>query len=129
MRVSNVSSASVPQQAQRRQQRRALRVRAEATIRHGAVVAKPDMRFAVVVGRFNDLVTKLLLEGALGAFKSHGANLDNVQVGRAAKTAARTCGHAHALCCVIQRSIVCDQLERIAVVPWNSVSRFSLRTA
>ncbi|KIZ06234.1 riboflavin synthase beta chain [Monoraphidium neglectum] len=80
MRVSNVSGASVPQQAQRRQQRRALRVRAEATIRHGAVVAKPDMRFAVVVGRFNDLVTKLLLEGALGAFKSHGANLDNVQV-------------------------------------------------
>ncbi len=30
-------------------------------------------RFAIVVSRFNELVTKLLLEGALGAFERHGA--------------------------------------------------------
>jgi 6,7-dimethyl-8-ribityllumazine synthase len=51
-----------------------------ANVRHGAVVAQPGMRFGVVVGRFNDLVTKLLLEGALGAFQSHGANMDNIEV-------------------------------------------------
>lgn len=74
------SSAAAP--AARRQQRAAsVRVQAAANVRHGAVVAKPGMRFGVVVGRFNDLVTKLLLEGALGAFKSHGANMDNIEVG------------------------------------------------
>lgn len=30
-------------------------------------------RFAIVVSRFNELVTKQLLEGALGAFERHGA--------------------------------------------------------
>lgn len=53
---------------------------ASTNVRHGGVVAKPGMRFAVVVGRFNDLVTKLLLDGALGAFKSHGAPADAVEV-------------------------------------------------
>ena len=31
-----------------------------------------DLTAALVVGRFNDLVTKLLLEGALDAFRRHG---------------------------------------------------------
>jgi 6,7-dimethyl-8-ribityllumazine synthase len=47
----------------------------------GGVVASKGMKFGVVVGRFNDLVTKLLLEGALEAFERHGATLDDVQVG------------------------------------------------
>ncbi|CAG9463841.1 unnamed protein product [Pedinophyceae sp. YPF-701] len=34
------------------------------------------MRFGVVVGRFNDLVTKDLLEGCLAAFKRHGCNIE-----------------------------------------------------
>jgi hypothetical protein len=58
-------------------------VRASAIkARHGSVIAQPDMKFGVVVGRFNDLVTKLLLEGCMGAFESHGANADNIEVGR-----------------------------------------------
>ncbi|KAI8474744.1 MAG: 6,7-dimethyl-8-ribityllumazine synthase [Monoraphidium minutum] len=75
--------AAAAPRAQRQQQPRrgaALRVRAEAKVRHGAVVAKPGQRYGVIVGRFNDLVTKLLLEGAMGAFKSHGANMDNIEV-------------------------------------------------
>eukprot|EP00879_Flechtneria_rotunda_P030615 GHRR01033274.1.p1 GENE.GHRR01033274.1~~GHRR01033274.1.p1 ORF type:complete len:204 (+),score=74.46 GHRR01033274.1:27-638(+) len=52
----------------------------QANVRHGNVVAKPDMKFGVVVGRFNDLVTKLLLEGAYNAFQSHGVDLANVEV-------------------------------------------------
>jgi 6,7-dimethyl-8-ribityllumazine synthase len=43
-------------------------------------VAKPNQKYAVVVGRFNDLVTKLLLEGAMGAFESHGVDPSSVEV-------------------------------------------------
>lgn len=39
-----------------------------------------DMKFGVVVGRFNDLVTKLLLDGALGAFQRHGVPASDVDV-------------------------------------------------
>ena len=46
----------------------------------GSLVAKPDMQFAIVVARFNDLVTKLLLEGAIEAFHRHGVPTDAVQV-------------------------------------------------
>jgi len=53
----------------------------EPNVRHGSVVAKPEQRFGVVVGRFNDLVTKLLLEGAKGAFQAHGVSMSNVEVG------------------------------------------------
>lgn len=49
-------------------------------MRHGSVVAKPEQRYGVVVGRFNDLVTKLLLEGAKGAFAAHGVAMSNVEV-------------------------------------------------
>jgi hypothetical protein len=52
----------------------------EANVRHGSVVAKPGHKYGVVVGRFNDLVTKLLLEGAYGTFESHGVSLSNVEV-------------------------------------------------
>jgi 6,7-dimethyl-8-ribityllumazine synthase len=52
----------------------------EANVRHGSVVAKPNQKYGVVVGRFNDLVTKLLLEGAYGAFESHGVSLSDVEV-------------------------------------------------
>lgn len=87
--------AAAPQQQQQRSRRgAAVRVAAAAgaNVRHGAVVAKPGARFAVVVGRFNDLVTKLLLEGALGAFQSHGATMANVEVGGpAAGVRARAC--------------------------------------
>ncbi len=58
--------------------------RSRVSTMDGSVVAGKDMKFGVVVGRFNDLVTKLLLEGALEAFERHGASLDNVQVGEEA---------------------------------------------
>lgn len=38
------------------------------------------MKFGVVVGRFNDLVTKLLLEGALEHFERHGVPETDVDV-------------------------------------------------
>lgn len=38
------------------------------------------MKFGVVVGRFNDLVTKLLLEGALDTFNRHGVAREDVDV-------------------------------------------------
>lgn len=39
-----------------------------------------DLKFAIVIARFNDLVTKLLLEGALEAFDRHGGNREEVDV-------------------------------------------------
>ena len=37
-------------------------------------------RFAIAVGRFNELVTSKLLEGALGAFRRHGVAEDDLEV-------------------------------------------------
>jgi 6,7-dimethyl-8-ribityllumazine synthase len=39
-----------------------------------------DERYAVVVSRFNDLVTRRLLEGALDTFCRHGVKGDNLTV-------------------------------------------------
>jgi 6,7-dimethyl-8-ribityllumazine synthase len=39
-----------------------------------------DERYALVVSRFNDLVTRRLLEGALDTFRRHGASDDHVIV-------------------------------------------------
>ncbi len=38
------------------------------------------MRFAIVVSRFNELVTRRLLEGALDGLRRHGADDDDVTV-------------------------------------------------
>lgn len=46
----------------------------------GSLVVDKDTKFAVVVARFNDLVTKLLLEGAVEALKRHGATESNIEV-------------------------------------------------
>ena len=45
----------------------------------GSLVAN-ELTFAIVIARFNDLVTKLLLEGALEAFDRHGGDRDSVDV-------------------------------------------------
>lgn len=37
-------------------------------------------RYAIVVSRFNDLVTRRLLEGALDTIRRHGGNADHVDV-------------------------------------------------
>lgn len=37
-------------------------------------------RYAIVVSRFNDLVTRRLLEGALDTIRRHGGNTDHVDV-------------------------------------------------
>lgn len=41
-----------------------------------------DERYAIVVSRFNDLITDRLLEGALDTFRRHGANDDRITVVR-----------------------------------------------
>jgi 6,7-dimethyl-8-ribityllumazine synthase len=40
----------------------------------GGLTVAPGTRFAVVVARFNDFFTRPLLEGALAAFRRHGAD-------------------------------------------------------
>ncbi|MEZ6122026.1 MAG: 6,7-dimethyl-8-ribityllumazine synthase [Planctomycetaceae bacterium] len=40
----------------------------------------PEVRFAIVVSRFNDLITDRLVEGACSAIVRHGGSADNVDV-------------------------------------------------
>ncbi|GIL47992.1 hypothetical protein Vafri_4717 [Volvox africanus] len=47
---------------------------------HGSVMAEPAAKFAIVVAKFNSLVTKGLLEGALEVFESHGVAKENIDV-------------------------------------------------
>ncbi len=51
-----------------------------AKIIEGSLLASDDASFAVVVSRFNDLVTKRLLEGALDTFHRHGVPEQQVTV-------------------------------------------------
>ncbi|HLT46160.1 MAG TPA: 6,7-dimethyl-8-ribityllumazine synthase [Rubricoccaceae bacterium] len=46
----------------------------------GTLVAPEDARFAVVCSRFNDAITRRLLEGALDALARHGVGTDRVDV-------------------------------------------------
>lgn len=46
----------------------------------GSVIANPEQRYAVVVARFNELVTRLLLAGALDAFARHQVPQDRIEV-------------------------------------------------
>ena len=50
------------------------------TVYEGQLVAHAEGRYAVVVARFNDLVTKLLLDGAMGTLQRHGVSPDNIDV-------------------------------------------------
>jgi len=38
------------------------------------------LKFGIVVSRFNEFITKRLLEGALDALKRHGTDLDDVEI-------------------------------------------------
>lgn len=46
----------------------------------GSVVVNKGTKFAIVVARFNDLVTKLLLNGAVEALKRHGTDEVDIEV-------------------------------------------------
>jgi hypothetical protein len=70
--------------------RRSLRVQAKTYI--GSVTADKDMKFGVVVARFNSLVTKELLEGAHEVFERHGVESSNIDVSMHASEPA--CLHA-----------------------------------
>ncbi|TKY59693.1 6,7-dimethyl-8-ribityllumazine synthase [Spatholobus suberectus] len=53
-----------------------------AAVRHltGSVTRTHGLRFAVVVARFNEIVTKQLLEGALGTFKNYSVQDEDIDV-------------------------------------------------
>ncbi len=47
------------------------------------VIMKADkLKFGIVVGRFNSMITDKLLEGALDILRRHGVNEDNIVVAR-----------------------------------------------
>ena len=46
---------------------------------HGKLIGT-ELKIGIVVGRFNDLVTKNLLDGAVGALKGYGVKEENIDV-------------------------------------------------
>lgn len=50
-----------------------------AKIYEGNLVAT-DLKFGIVVGRFNDFISGRLLDGALDALMRHGGSQDNIEV-------------------------------------------------
>ncbi|HEX8386069.1 MAG TPA: 6,7-dimethyl-8-ribityllumazine synthase [Rubricoccaceae bacterium] len=50
------------------------------TVFEGSLVSPAGARYAVVAARFNDAITRRLLDGALDAFARHGAPADAVDV-------------------------------------------------
>ncbi|XP_015083142.1 6,7-dimethyl-8-ribityllumazine synthase, chloroplastic [Solanum pennellii] len=46
----------------------------------GSLISAQGHRFAIVVARFNDLITKKLLEGALSTFKSYSVREEDIDV-------------------------------------------------
>jgi 6,7-dimethyl-8-ribityllumazine synthase len=46
------------------------------TVFEGKLTPDPSLRFAFVIGRFNDLVTNKLLEGCQDCLKRHGIDID-----------------------------------------------------
>lgn len=55
---------------------------ASAGVRHltGSLTRTEGLRFAVVVARFNEVVTKLLLDGALDTFKKYSVREEDIDV-------------------------------------------------
>ncbi|NP_001295819.1 6,7-dimethyl-8-ribityllumazine synthase, chloroplastic [Cucumis sativus] len=53
-----------------------------AAVRHiaGSLAKAGGLRFAVVVGRFNEIVTRPMLEGALSTFKSYSVQDEDIDV-------------------------------------------------
>ena len=51
-----------------------------STTYEGALVSPDGARYAVVAGRFNEAITRRLLEGALDALVRHGADAEAVDV-------------------------------------------------
>lgn len=46
----------------------------------GKLIADPEDRYAIVVSRFNDLVTSRLLDGAMGTLQRHGVATESISV-------------------------------------------------
>ncbi len=46
---------------------------------HGKLIGT-DLKIGIVVGRFNDLITKNLLDGVIGALKGYGVKEENIDV-------------------------------------------------
>ncbi|CAN6844970.1 unnamed protein product [Brassica oleracea] len=53
-----------------------------SAVRHvtGSLIRGEGLRFAIVVARFNEVVTKLLLEGAIETFKKYSVREEDIQV-------------------------------------------------
>ncbi|MCO5582229.1 hypothetical protein L7F22_036121 [Adiantum nelumboides] len=64
------------------QTKEAFRMHVSATMREltGSVTNVAGLRFAIVVGQFNEFVTRPLMAGALGAFKTHQVKESNIDI-------------------------------------------------
>ncbi|KAH9302631.1 hypothetical protein KI387_014214, partial [Taxus chinensis] len=81
-----------------------------AAVRHltGSITKTEGLHFAVVVARFNDIITKPLVEGALDAFRRHSVREEDIdviwvpgsfEIPLVAQTVAKS-GKYHAVICI-----------------------------
>ncbi len=100
-------------------------------------LAAGSTRIAVVVARFNELVTERLLEGAVAAWKRHGGADDAIDVvrvpgafelGLAARHLAATGRYAAVIClgCVIRGAT--DHYDYVCAQAASGVQQASLQT-
>ncbi len=103
---------------------------------HGHLDAS-KMSFAIIVGRFNELVCQNLLAGAIDCLQRHGASPDQIdvywvpggfEIPLAAKKAAKS-GKYHAIICLgaIIRGAT-PHFEYVAGIAANGISHVSLET-
>lgn len=71
----------MPRSTQKSGRKSSVAVHASSDAYVGSLIGQ-GMKFGIVVARFNDLVTKLLLEGALEHFERHGVPRSDVDVRR-----------------------------------------------
>ena len=50
------------------------------TITHEGMLNSKDLKFAIVVARFNSFITERLVDGALDTIHRHNGSLDNVEI-------------------------------------------------
>jgi 6,7-dimethyl-8-ribityllumazine synthase len=96
-----------------------------------------DRRFAIVAGRFNDMITERLVAGCLGSLRRHGVSGEAVDVAWvpgsfelafAAQALARTGGYAAVICLGALIRGATPHFDHIASAAASGIARVGLDT-
>lgn len=111
--------------APQHQRRRAAPVVAAAAQPYVGSLVGTGLKVGVVVARFNDLVTKPLLEGALEAFQRHGVAAADVDVSSPSPLGRAGAQPQPAHCAGCERSRIVWHSRPAAAPPWGGRLRWA----